>query len=288
MSALDADDSGWRRLALYILVMAVSVLAPGAIVLSLLILWLSRTQAFQIPTISKALEGSTSFGSLFLAGAVGLSFIVGYTARALGFRIIRSIETPPTTGGKRLPRALKSVSSRMAKKIFKTALQGDTCEGAQVSLKNGFGAAACQDALRLHPALGLILNPTQPSALLRHRDFDEAFVYAKLWLRRMAPPLNIDSVEVEVNILCASIVPIALSGPVIASVVDAPLYIRWPLAIASALLIIYLVIENALNLRKSERYEAFRNLVADCAMRLSAESFAAVGTSGTGSPGAQA
>ncbi|KRF35718.1 hypothetical protein ASG96_20200 [Terrabacter sp. Soil810] len=90
----------------------------------------------------------------------------------------------------------------------------------------------------------------------------------------MAPPLNIDSVEVEVNILCASILPIVVSAPIIASIVDAPHYVTWPLAAALAILIVYLVVENALKLRKSERYEAFRNLVADCAMRLTAETFA--------------
>ncbi|MGO4663919.1 hypothetical protein AB4Z14_18825 [Terrabacter sp. 2TAF16] len=275
MSSLDADDSGWRRLALYILVMAVSVLAPGAIILSLSLLWLSASQTLQVSGLTKAMEESGSFSSLFLTAALSLSFIFGYTARALGFRLVRGIEATQDIGTqRRFGSRVRSAWSKAAKRLFHGALEGDTCGGTYDSLEQGYGSSVCREALRLHPAMAPILKPSDPSHLLRDRRFDEVFVYAKLWLRRMAPPLNIDSVEVEVNILCASVIPIALSAPIFATMVDVPAYFSWPLAVIFAFLIVFFVIENALKLRKSERYEAFRNVVADCAMRLAAESFA--------------
>lgn len=117
-----------------------------------------------------------------------------------------------------------------------------------------------------HPALRASLNGPLDQSKLSEDPLFDAFIYCKLWLRRMAPTLNIDAIELEINVLCGSLVPVAAVTLLMGQ--QAQLSSGgWVATAALALAAWWIIITNALKLRQDERYEAFRNVVADAAMR---------------------
>ena len=146
--------------------------------------------------------------------------------------------------------------------------------GSQAGSKNLLG-----ECLKAHPYLQAKLHPADPSpedtqyrraggANIETRDY-ESFVYSKLWIRNFSPGFNIDSTELEINMLAAALAPSALLGlDILVSV-----RLTWwnvPLTIIALVLVWWVLLDSLFRLRRTERWEAVRNLIMDYAMRAAA------------------
>ena len=94
----------------------------------------------------------------------------------------------------------------------------------------------------------------------------EVFNYGKLWLRSYADSLNIDFIELEINILASTLVPVMLFAADVLALGDEPIA-GLIAAIPVALVICAAILTSLLRLRGTERWQSLRNLAFDTMMR---------------------
>jgi hypothetical protein len=102
----------------------------------------------------------------------------------------------------------------------------------------------------------------------------EAFVYSKLWLSRVSPTLSVDSIEVEINILTAALLPLALAIVNCAYSASIGGWARSGAVIVGVATGLFQT-TSVLRLRQAERWESVRNVVSDLAMRQAASTYSA-------------
>ncbi|WP_147431645.1 hypothetical protein [Terracoccus luteus] len=242
MSVKETDDSGWRRIAFYFLVTVASVIAPGTIIIGCLIVVTGQ----QAPiTALAAATGSQAGESRFFVILAGLSsaYLVGYVARYIGFVAFRWLTS---RGGS------QSTIGEFREEIVER-----------------LGSTTLQTTTGVHPHLRESLEVLDDRTPLIHDTLNDAFVYSKLWLRRYAPVLNIDSMEFEINVLAACYVPtMCFAGAVM--VQDVGLVGRLAVVVIFAM-IVGVITHNLRDLRVAERKEAYRNIILDVAMRSAAK-----------------
>lgn len=238
---MDVDDAGWRRLALYLMITLASVFAPGAVIVASIAIWRMTDDSELLNTLqSRTADDAGALRYLWIAAGVSLSYLVGYFARAIGFMTVRAFD-------KRWKRER-------------------TISEVRNDIMTRFGADAWNAAMSSHPGLRASLDDPADATRLGDEKLFDAFIYCKLWLRRMAPSLNIDAIELEINVLCGSLLP-AISLFFLAGAQAKFSVTLWIGAGLIGFLLCWVIVWNARKLMADERYEAFRNIVADTAMR---------------------
>lgn len=241
---MDVDDAGWRRLALYLLITLASVFAPGAVIVACVALWRVTEDSQLLSTIRLGTaDDAGALRYLWIAAAISLSYLIGYFTRAIGFLVVRLI-------GRRYGR-------------------NRTVEMFRLDVTTRLGGDSWNAALAAHPILGASLAGSFDSEKLTDGKLFDAFIYCKLWLRRRSPALNIDAIELEINVLCGSLTPVVVLTMLIGHQAGlSPA--AWASLILANVLILAIIVFNALKLAYDERYEAFRNVIADTMMNVAA------------------
>lgn len=246
-----------RRLSFYIAVNAASVLAPGVVIVIEAILLFEHFQhpGSQLASLShlKSYSGASVVLITLVFAAAG--YVFGYVGRELAFRLLEQIERTPH---------------------FRKKLQQDV----NARLQDYFSHALLNDCFEAHRILSRIRSTPIESARLTekagggHQETSDyrAFTYAKLWIRNYAPGLSIDSVEAEINILVSGLLPTLLAAiyVIVISGINALATI-----LASVILVLAwsVLLDSIERLRRTERWEALRNLVMDYAMREAATKY---------------
>jgi hypothetical protein len=270
VSLIGGTKAGERGLSFFVNRELTSVLAPGVFVvaeLTYLMLRLSaRPSAISALSYFKGLSGTAGLLVILLFSATG--YVVGYVLRELAFRLLGLVEKAP-----RIQRKQATDTARRVAQYFDKGLVGQ--------------------CMKAHPYLEPKLQPKQQSteqpeqqsagtspkaapyraggANIENPDY-ESFVYAKLWVRNFSAGLNIDSIELEINMLAAALAPSALLA------VDILVSVRltwWnlPATIIGLALVWWVLFDALLRLRRTERWEAVRNLIMDFAMRTAAADY---------------
>jgi hypothetical protein len=86
------------------------------------------------------------------------------------------------------------------------------------------------------------------------------FAYCKLWLRTQAPQLSVDHIEVEINVLAASVLPTALVGAIVLTGPGGAGAGLTAVVLGIVLAALWTCLRAAARLRRRERFEAVRNL----------------------------
>ena len=233
-----------------------SVLAPGVFVVSelayLMLRLSSRSSATSALNYFKGLSGTAGLLIVLLFSATG--YVVGYVLRELAFRLLGWLEKVPP-----IRRELTTDTARRLDQYFDKSL--------------------LEECLKAHPYLQAKMRPTDPSpedshyrhaggANVETRDY-ESFVYAKLWIRNFSAGFSIDSIELEINMLAAALAPSAL----LALDILVSVRLTWwnvPLTLIALALVWWVLLDSLFRLRRTERWEAVRNLIMDYAMRATA------------------
>jgi hypothetical protein len=260
MEAGGGKDAGYslsERLPFYVVVQLVSVLLPGAGVLTevtLLGIHYAPHPGTDLGFLVEALSGIRGAGIVLFA-AVGLSgaFVLGYLSRELAFVAIGRLERLGQWWAGRRGREEVSEWQRLL------TLFDDEMTTALVEL---------------HPVLALLDADKKPSeetpsgAGGGHRADAalEVFSYSKLWLRGRSAALRLDFLELEINVLAGLLVPVLLFALDVLTLGDEPLPIRIA-ALPAGLLICAAVLRSIRRLRRTERWEALRNLAFEAAIR---------------------
>jgi cbb3-type cytochrome oxidase subunit 3 len=259
ISSAKAADRGF---SFYLNRELTSVLAPGVCIiieLAYLVLRLTSTSsASRILSYFKNLSGAA--GLVLLLVEMSVAYVIGYIVRELAFRLLGQTEKIPA---------------------IRRKLAADTGE----RLVQYFDEHLREKCFEAHPYLRAKLkideNADQASSRYRHagganvetRDY-ESFVYAKLWIKNFCSGFNIDQIELEINMLVAALAPsLLLAVDILASIAST----WWTiLLIVVSLGVAWWVLLNSLyRLRRTERWEAVRNLLMDYAMRTAAISYPA-------------
>jgi cbb3-type cytochrome oxidase subunit 3 len=259
VSLIGSTKTGERGFTFFVNRELTSVLAPGIFIvaeLSYLTLRFSSTSsAHNALAYLKNLGGTVGFLLLLIASAAG--YVVGYVVRELAFRFLGVLEKIPA---------------------IKNELTTDTGE----RLEQYFGGRLIAECLEAHPFLHRKLQPNDPAEDINHyrmagganveTRYYESFVYAKLWIRNFSPGFSVDSIEIEINVLAAALAPsMLLAVDILASV-----RLTWWTVLLTAvfLAVVWWVLLNSLfRLRRTERWEAVRNLIIDYTMRSAAENY---------------
>lgn len=262
VSFIGSTKAGERRFSFFVNRELTSVLAPGVFVvteLTYLTLRLrSASSAAGVLDHFKNISGTVGLLLLLIYAATG--FVVGYVLRELAFRLLGVLE--------KLPRVRRGLAPDTAGR-----------------LADYFDAGLLQECLKAHPYLQGKFQVTdrterpagyrkEGGANVETRDY-ESFVYAKLWIRNFSAGLSIDSVELEINMLTASLAPSAL----LAVDILVSVHLSWfaiLLTVIALALVWWVLLDSLFRLRRTERWEAVRNLVMDYAMRSAAAGYPAV------------
>ncbi len=262
LSFIGSTKAGERGFSFFVNRELTSVLAPGVFVvaeLTYLTLRLSsRSSATSALSYFKGLSGTAGLLIILLFSATG--YVVGYVLRELAFRLLGLLERAPW-----IRRRQTTDTARRVAQYFEQGLVRE-CLAAHPYLK---------------PKLATGQPPADPGpaktryraggANLETRDY-ESFVYAKLWVRNFSAGLTIDSIELEINMLAAALAPSALLAvDLLASV--RPTWWNVLLTVAGLALVWWVLFDSLLRLRRTERWEAVRNLIMDYAMRTATVSY---------------
>ncbi|SFB36914.1 hypothetical protein SAMN05216266_109116 [Amycolatopsis marina] len=252
LSGSASGDNLAGRLSLYVVMQLASVLLPGAVVLMegvVLLTGLIRVHDHAISSLFEMLARVGGIGGFVVViVAVAGSYVIGYLCRSAAFAIFGLVE-----------RRTRPLESR----------------DAQLRLLIGDDHFA--ELVRIHPVLGSRAPEVAKARLGAgggHRDgaMHDTQTYCKLWLRRQAPELAIDSIEAEINILLATVFPVLLLAVDAVALGGTPLPLRI-LALPLGLLVCAAVVRAVLRLRDAERWEAVRNLAFDFLMHRAALCF---------------
>jgi hypothetical protein len=254
-----------RRLSFYIAVNLASVLAPGIVIVIAIVLLIGSSKHPSSPlflfTYFKNYTGISALLSSIIVVAVG--YVIGYISRELAFKFLQQLEKVPDVRD----RLNEGVDARL-KQYFSQSLVDD-CFQAHRALRELPAAADTESTqVRETPAADAGAARANPHAGGGHAEniSYRNFTYAKLWIRNYAPGFSIDSIEAEINILASGLIPTLLGSVDIIVIAHAAWY-----AILAGVLFIGLtwsvLLNSILRLRRTERWEAVRNLVMDYAMR---------------------
>lgn len=124
-------------------------------------------------------------------------------------------------------------------------------------LLNTFGSERVKTAMLRHPVGDVIIAESTKT----NQDYREVFHYCKAWLRRNAPDLSTDNLEVEFNVNSSSMLPVllapfalwGLSGEALAAAVALPI----------AILVVIVLYQRGKHLRHAEVFDVMRNLLFD-------------------------
>jgi hypothetical protein len=201
-----------------------------------------------------ALSGIRGAGVVLFA-AVGVSgaFVLGYLSRELAFAVIGRLEGLSRWWAARRDRREDPAWERVRSLV-------------------GPGAAA--DLVELHPVLELLTGDRKPleaghsGAGGGHRADAtfEVLAYSKLWLRGRSSAFRLDFLELEINVLAGLLVPVVLFALDLLVIGDEALAIRIA-ALPVGLLVCGAVLRSIRRLRRTERWEALRNLAFEAAVR---------------------
>ena len=262
VSLIGGTKAGERGFSFFVNRELTSVLAPGVFIVAeltyLMLRLSSRSSATHALSYFKGLSGTAGLLIILLFCATG--YVVGYVLRELAFRLLGLVEKTPD-----IKRKQRTDTARRVAQYFDESL--------------------VSECLKAHPYLRPKLRTKPQSAghsteephyracgaNLETRDY-ESFVYAKLWVRNFSAGLNIDSVELEINMLAAALAPSAL----LALDILVSVRLNWwnvPLTIIGLALVWWVLFDALLRLRRTERWEAVRNLIMDFAMRTAAAGY---------------
>ncbi|MGP4111335.1 hypothetical protein ACTWP5_10500 [Streptomyces sp. 4N509B] len=244
-----------RRLSHYVVLTLASVLAPGVVLVvtagALAVRARHGGRAWQVVVdTSDDVDGALT--ALLAVALLAAAYVVGYVARELAFAVLGFVERLGTGS---LPSA-----SALRRQLVET-----------------FGQAAVQDCLRAHPLLDHFLgSPQEPTPVrwrgggsLRLDNGLEAFLYAKSWLGLTAPNDAPNDIETEINVLLSLLLPVGLGGwTVVAFAQPGPAVTALVAALTAGTW--WLLLVSALRLRRAERWESLRGMVAGHAMGLAA------------------
>jgi len=265
------------RFTFYLTLQVATVIAPGLLVSSELIALIVRTAngntGTELHSAVRALSGLHGSGLFFaVLLAVAASYAIGYLSRESSFWLLGRMER---ISERRRAGAAIPVRQDDADTLGQVPPGDDVPALTRMRALSGNNAVdAC---IELHPVLASLSGPdpapqrvrrggpTAGGAALPGREL-EAFIYCKLWLRRYAPELSVDQIEAEINIVVSIVIPVLLVAPVTAAWSGHPVLstvIGVPVVLAAALA----MMRSAMRLRRSERWEAIRNLIEDHMMR---------------------
>ncbi|MFJ8912610.1 hypothetical protein [Amycolatopsis sp. NPDC102389] len=252
-----AVKSAPSRLSSYAAIYLTSVLLPGAVLVTeLVVLCVHLVRrgrsdiAFTLDTLADV-KGAGTF--VLVLATVAASFVVGYLSREVGFKLTALLER------------------------FTRRNAAPTLEASWTRVRGSFGDDFAERLAELHP----ILRHLDPDESRRdgtpdrdlpvgggHRSGDSLnlFAYSKLWLRGRAPTLSVDIIETEINILVSTLLPVLVLA-LDATVLSGTPVVLKILALPCAVLICVAILISVLRLRKIEQNEALRNLAFDFAMR---------------------
>jgi hypothetical protein len=263
--------------AFYLVKDLLSVLVPGTVVLAeLWYLLVVNGGITGSRSLMNTVVGFSTLQSILVSlFALAASYVVGFLSREVAF----------------LALGLSRVSGSTAQMLDQLGALVQTKPAADAELGDDRDAGLMSSIQEAHPILTAGANEprasrdargTREGSLLfgghahsRGDAVDYAiFTYCKLWLRTQAPRLSVDHVEIEINILAASLVPTALVGVImLAGPGDAGIPLR--VAIGGVVILALLMsTRSAVKLRQRERFEALRNLCFDYMMRTSAQRLA--------------
>lgn len=255
MEAADGGNSFSERLPFYVVVQLVSVLLPGAGVLTevtLLGVHYAQHPGTDLRFLIDALSGIRGAGIVLFA-TVGLSgaFVLGYLARELAFVVTGRIERLGHWWAARRGRPETPTWDRVCALV---------------------GKEAAAELTALHPVLAHLdgdRKPLQigPGAGGGHRpDVSlEVFAYSKLWLRGRSAAFRLEFLELEINVLASLLAPVMLFAVDVLVLGDEALPIRIA-ALPVGLMVCAAVLRSIRRLRITERWEALRNLAFEAAI----------------------
>lgn len=248
----------------------VSVLAPGIVVLCELT-FLVR------PSVKVALRSPFSAGGdpgllVGLVLVIGLAWVIGYISRETAFKCLGFTE--PDLPAEPVQDPHDDLGDELIEKggRLRNWLDGFRCpqqspKQMRDRLIRTYGSAAYAEFLRVHSVMDGFINGVQiygrPASGGNMPDDAAAamFVYCKLWLRKNAPDLGVENIELEINIVASAAMPVFLVPFVVASSI-ASHWIYW--VIGSTAVTLYLlgqIVRSYRRLRGAERWEAVRNTV---------------------------
>jgi hypothetical protein len=268
--------SATSRLSFYIGLQLSSVLAPGIVVTIEILLLVGRfttrrdTQALgsAVDAVSD-IRGSGVLLVTLVGAAVG--YIVGWISREIGFWTIGLVERI----GSRMSSKSRSAKPPSSDEM-QLARRPDEMSMKEW-LRSTIGDDAVDDCIQHHPILSVLRKgnnappPMTPAGW--HWNFSvpnqeyEVFLYCKLWLRRFAPELSVDRIEVDINILTSALVPLILlhttliawsPDAVVVALVSTPLLLG----------LLTLLLRSVLIARKAERWDAVKHVIEDHMMRV--------------------
>lgn len=252
-----AAKSAPSRISFHAAIYLTSVLLPGAVLVTeLVVLCVHLVRrgksdiAFTLDMLANVKGAATI---VLLLVAVAASFVVGYLAREVGFKLTALLE-------------------RLYRRTASPALPASWAR-----IRDSFGDDFAERLVKLHPILrhldsgepgrGDTLDQSLPMGG-GHRSGDSLnlFAYSKLWLRGRVPALSVDITEIEINILASTVAPVLLLALDATVLSGTPVVIKI-LALPGAVLISLAILTAVLRLRRIEQGEALRNLAFDFAMR---------------------
>lgn len=268
-SIVGSTQSIGRRFSFYIAVQVVSVLAPGIVIIIgiffLVELFQHRQLSNSAQSLLKGVSGAT--GLLVALFVLAAGYVAGYVIRELAFNLLTEIERLPRFRDELQVNAYKRVESFFPAQLINDCFEAHPLLRAARKKESGDDktsqnnrATSSRDSIDWESQLakaggGHIENSN-------YRSFE----YAKLWIRNFAPGFSIDNVEAEINILASGLAPGLLTGLVIL----AAAHLTWwsvCIAISVVALIWTVLLGSLLRLRRTEAYEAIRNLILDYTMR---------------------
>ncbi|MEA5364716.1 hypothetical protein VA596_34655 [Amycolatopsis sp., V23-08] len=253
-----------ERLPFYVVVQLVSVLLPGAALLTevtVLGIHYARHPGTDLGFLVDALSGIRGAGIVLFA-AVGVSgaFVLGYLSRELAFGAMGRIERISRRWTRRKHRAPESwqrvrdlVGDKTADALVEQhhVLKLLDGKGKDLGIRSGAGGGHVADTSL------------------------EVFAYSKLWLRGRSAAFRLDFVELEINVLAGLLGPVLLFAVDVLVVGDEPGAVRIT-AVPVGLLLCAAVLRSIRRLRRTERWEALRNFAFEAAIQ-QAESKRAIG-----------
>lgn len=229
------------RLSFYVGLQIASVVVPGIVVAGEIAALVVRFNIRRDDEISivEAVENVSGIKGpgLVLILVIGISAgcIVGWISREVGFQMVGAIEN--RTWFKKLGSQAENDVEHLPLPE-RLGLQAD--------------AAIVGSCIERHPVIG--------------EDDYEAFVYCKFWLRAYAPDMSVDSMEVDINVLAASLIPILLAAANGVAWSESPALVTGLVVPAVAALSV-LIVNRIIRKRRAERWEAVRNVLHDHMMR---------------------
>lgn len=244
-----------RRFAFYVSVQLTSVVVPGLVTVTSLAALLLHARHPENPgaAIGDAVQAIRGPAVILVdVSWLAAAYLAGYVGRELAFRLLGVVER---LRGRHHP-ALGALYAE---------------------LETVYGQAALRRCLRTHPLLRHLLTTAdttaaraedlrRPGGALRAGNAYEAFVYAKSWLREHNPGLAPDATEAEINILLSTQAPLALGTWALIDLAPLGGVAATVIALVAAA-VAAVVVAQVLRLRRTECWDALRNLLEDHEMR---------------------